>query len=128
MVVQEWEMEYYFAGDTLYVSETAGEFSTAPTGTALIQRVAVVLRKHATLGRIEINVQPRQNSSPNYIDIVGTVSGAGLIAGGEFYDPYKANRSCYCIIHFLFFPSFSSKAGMAGGLGLHSECPHRSSH
>lgn len=55
-------------GDCIYTSETAGEFSAAPTGTALIQRVGVVLRSHASLGRIEINIQPRQRSLPNLPD------------------------------------------------------------
>ena len=56
-------------GDFLYVSETGTTTNTLtntkPIGTALVQRVAVVLRKHASLGVIEIFGAGRSNDLPN---------------------------------------------------------------
>ncbi len=56
-------------GDNLYISETGTTgntlTNTKPTGTALVQRVAVVLRKHASNGVIEIFGAGRSNDLPN---------------------------------------------------------------
>lgn len=56
-------------GDDLYVSGTGTTgntlTSTKPTGTALIQKVATVLRSHATLGIIEVFGAGRSNDLPN---------------------------------------------------------------
>ena len=62
-------------GDELYVSGTGTTTntltSTKPTGTALVQKVAVVLRSHATLGVIEIFGAGRANNVPNeYLPLV----------------------------------------------------------
>ena len=56
----------FTAGDDLYVSGTAGALTaTKPTGTALIQKVAVVTRSHASLGSIEVFGAGRSNDVPN---------------------------------------------------------------
>ena len=56
----------FTSGDILYVSEVAGEFTNVkPTGAALIQNIATVLRSHATLGVIEIHSIHRTNDLPN---------------------------------------------------------------
>lgn len=56
-------------GDELYISGTATSgntlTNTKPTGTALIQKVAVVLRSHATLGVLEVFGAGRSNDIPN---------------------------------------------------------------
>lgn len=45
-------------GDVLYVSETAGGLTNVkPTGSALVQEVGEVLRSHATLGVVEVQLQ-----------------------------------------------------------------------
>lgn len=49
----------FSAGDIVYVSETAGAVtSTKPTGTALVEEVGEVLRSHASLGVVEVNLAP----------------------------------------------------------------------
>ncbi len=55
------------AGDSFYVSTTAGAFTgTRPVGaTSKIQRLGVVLRSHATLGVVEISGAGRSNDLPN---------------------------------------------------------------
>ena len=46
----------YSEGDTLYVSETSGTLtSTKPTGAALVQSIATVLRSHASSGVLAVN-------------------------------------------------------------------------
>ena len=66
-------------GDVLYVSETAGAFTNVkPTGTALIQNIATVLRSHASLGEIQIISINRSNDLPNIANAnlwVGNASG-----------------------------------------------------
>ncbi len=56
-------------GDELYISETGTSgntlTNTKPTGTALIQKVAEVLRSHATLGVIEVYGPGQVNALPN---------------------------------------------------------------
>lgn len=79
----------FSAGDFLYVSgqTTTGQTLTnvKPTGaTEQIQRVAVVLRSHASNGVIEIFGAGRENDSPNYMDIPGTVSGQDIIITADF--------------------------------------------
>jgi len=44
----------FSVGDTVYVSETAGEFSTKPTGSALVQPIGIVVVSHASTGRLFI--------------------------------------------------------------------------
>jgi hypothetical protein len=59
-------------GDSLYISTvgTTGNTLTnvKPTGTALIQKVAIVLRSHATLGVIDVVGAGRTNDLPNIPD------------------------------------------------------------
>lgn len=56
----------YTVGDALYVSGTAGALTaTRPTGTALIQEVAVVLRVHATLGVLQVIPGSEVQGLPN---------------------------------------------------------------
>jgi hypothetical protein len=53
-------------GDPLFVSETTGELtSTRPTGSALVQKLGIVLRSHATLGVLELVGAGRSNDIPN---------------------------------------------------------------
>lgn len=53
-------------GDDLYVSETAGELTaTKPQNGAEVQKMAVVLRVHATLGIIDVVGAGRSNDLPN---------------------------------------------------------------
>jgi len=62
--------------DDLFVSETPGELTDVkPTGVALIQKIAIVLRSHASLGVIEIIGAGRENDIPNTMsDTVFTVA------------------------------------------------------
>ena len=69
-------------GDELYISNvgTTGNTltSTKPVGTDLIQKVAIVLRSHATLGIIEVVGAGRINDLPNIADTkiwIGDASG-----------------------------------------------------
>ncbi len=59
----------YSEDDPLYVSEVAGELTdVAPTGTALVQQIAIVARSHATDGRIGVVGAGRANELPNLAD------------------------------------------------------------
>lgn len=55
----------YAAGQSLYVNGTGVLTTTKPTGTALIQKVGVVSRSHATAGSIVIQGAGRVNDLPN---------------------------------------------------------------
>ena len=57
-------------GDELYVSETAGEFTaTKPTAyTSQVQKIAVVIKSHASNGLIKVFGAGRTNDVPNRID------------------------------------------------------------
>ena len=57
-------------GDELYVSETAGEFTaTKPTAyTSQVQKIAVVIKSHASNGLIKVFGAGRANDVPNQID------------------------------------------------------------
>ena len=55
----------FTAGDELYVN-TNGDFTNVkPTGTALIQKIAVVIKSHASNGSIEVFGAGRSNDVPN---------------------------------------------------------------
>jgi len=82
----------FTASDVLYVSETAGnKTAIAPTGTALIQKIGVVLRSHATLGVIEI-LRSGLNNLPNIASAnfwLGNASGVATpvtMSGGATMD------------------------------------------
>ena len=57
----------FTSGATIYVSETAGEFTeTKPTGTALIQNIGTVLKVGGVgVGRIKVTSMDRTNALPN---------------------------------------------------------------
>jgi hypothetical protein len=57
-------------GDELYVSETAGEFTaTKPTAfSSQVQKIAVVIKSHATNGLIKVFGAGRANDVPNRVD------------------------------------------------------------
>jgi len=67
--LKDMDTDSWNVGDELYISETGTTTNTLtatkPTGTALIQKVAVVLRKHASNGVVEIFGAGRQNDLPN---------------------------------------------------------------
>lgn len=59
----------FSVGDTAYVSTTAGEMSTRPSGTSEeVQAIGVVLRSQANNGVIQIIGAGRTNDIPNDID------------------------------------------------------------
>lgn len=55
----------YTAGDALYVGTSGGFTSTKPTGTALIQKIGIVIKSHASSGTIEVFGANRTNDVPN---------------------------------------------------------------
>ena len=55
----------YTAGDSLYVNTSGGFTSTKPTGTALIQKIGIVVKSHASSGTIEVFGANRTNDVPN---------------------------------------------------------------
>lgn len=57
-------------GDELYVSETAGEFTaTKPTAfSSQVQKIAVVIKSHASNGLIKVFGAGRANDVPNRVD------------------------------------------------------------
>lgn len=78
------------AGDALYVSPTtAGELTrTRPTGdTELVQKVALVTRRHATAGSVIVMGAGRTNDTPNdsYHGRYNTEAAARTVANGDFY-------------------------------------------
>jgi len=60
----------FTAGDELYVSETAGAFTaTKPTAfTSQVQKIAVVIKSHASNGSIKVFGAGRSNDIPNRVD------------------------------------------------------------
>jgi hypothetical protein len=60
----------FSVGDELYVSETAGEFTaTKPTPfTSEVQKIAVVIKSHASNGLIKVFGAGRSNDIPNRVD------------------------------------------------------------
>ena len=56
-------------GDEIYVSTTAGEYTTTrPTATnAQVQKIGLILRSHASLGIIDVIGSGRANDIPNDI-------------------------------------------------------------
>jgi len=60
----------FAAGDTVYVSTTAGALTTtAPTGeSSLLQNIGKVIRSHASAGSIKVGGAGRTNATPNLDD------------------------------------------------------------
>jgi hypothetical protein len=71
-------------GDSLYVSidpaTTLGLTNSAPTGTAVIQKVGEVLRSHATLGVIQVTGPARVEGVPNIPDGQFWIGDASAVA------------------------------------------------
>jgi hypothetical protein len=65
--VNGWDTSSWTAGDALYVDTTAGQLTNVrPTSkTAAVQKVAVVTRSHASLGRVYVIGAGRTNAIPN---------------------------------------------------------------
>lgn len=80
-------------GDAIYVSTTAGVLTnTKPTGTAGIQKVGIVLRVHATLGRIELIGAGRTNDVPNITsNFMWLGNGSGVATPINFDDEVSLN-------------------------------------
>jgi hypothetical protein len=55
----------FSAGDSLYVNTSGGFTTTKPTGTALIQKIGIVVKSHASSGTIEVFGANRTNDVPN---------------------------------------------------------------
>lgn len=57
-IIESLDTSAYSVGDLLYVSETAGALTdTKPTGSALVQRVAEVVRSNASTGAVWVNLE-----------------------------------------------------------------------
>jgi len=66
-IVSGFNTSGFSAGDELYVSTTAGGLTnTKPTATAEVQKVAIVLRSHASLGAVLVIGAGRSNDVPNF--------------------------------------------------------------
>lgn len=68
--IYELDTSGFSAGDTVYVSTTAGVLSnSAPTGeSSLIQNMGKVIRSHASAGSIKVGGAGRTNATPNLND------------------------------------------------------------
>jgi hypothetical protein len=66
----ELDTSSFSAGDTVYVSATAGSLTTTkPSGeSSLIQNVGTVIRSHASAGSIKVGGAGRTNDTPNLDD------------------------------------------------------------
>ena len=83
-------------GDDLYISETGTTTNTLtntkPTGTALIQKIGVVLRKHASNGVLEIFGAGRENDLPNLpSNNIWLGNGSGVPIENNFDTEVSAN-------------------------------------
>lgn len=63
--VNDIDTSAFTAGDELYVNTNGGFTNVKPTGTALIQKIAVVIKSHASNGSIEVFGAGRSNDLPN---------------------------------------------------------------
>jgi hypothetical protein len=73
----------FTAGDELYVSSTAGQFTaTKPTATTeQVQKIAVVIKSHASNGSIKVFGAGRSNDVPNLLTRDITIDGADFYFG-----------------------------------------------
>jgi hypothetical protein len=78
-------------GDELYVSTTAGEFTaTKPTANdELVQKVAIVIKSHASNGLIKVFGAGRANDVPNRIDRNVNFTDSSLLSFGNGVDFYQ---------------------------------------
>lgn len=74
----------FTVGDTLYVSETTGEYTIVrPANTALVQNIGTVLKVAGVgAGRIKVTSMDRSNDTPNLLDGTFWVGNASDIATG----------------------------------------------
>jgi hypothetical protein len=68
----------FSVGDELYVSATAGQFTaTKPTATTEeVQKIAIVIKSHASNGLIKVFGAGRSNDVPNLLTRDITIDGA----------------------------------------------------
>jgi hypothetical protein len=67
-LLDEWYTDDWDVGDTLYVASGGGLTSTRPIGTALLQNVGQVTRKHSSKGSVLTSGPGRTNAVPNIPD------------------------------------------------------------
>ncbi len=83
----------FTAGDTAYVSVTAGALSTRPSGTSdKVQAIGIILRSHASSGVIQIIGAGRVNDITNDIDHATDLQNVGTNAHSVI-DTHLANTS-----------------------------------
>ena len=83
----------FTAGDTAYVSVTAGALSTRPSGTSdKVQAIGIILRSHASNGIIQIIGAGRVNDITNDIDHATDLQNIGTNAHSVI-DTHLANTS-----------------------------------
>jgi hypothetical protein len=78
----------FTAGDEVFVGISGGLTTTKPTGTSYIQKIAVVVKSHATTGSIEIFGAGRTNDvpAPLYVDVPNGRVGIGETSPGVSLD------------------------------------------
>jgi hypothetical protein len=78
----------FTAGDEVFVGTSGGLTTTKPTGTSYIQKIAVVVKSHATTGSIEIFGAGRTNDvpAPLYVDVPNSRVGIGETSPGVSLD------------------------------------------
>ena len=78
----------FTAGDEVFVGISGGLTTTKPTGTSYIQKIAVVVKSHATTGSIEIFGAGRTNDvpAPLYVDVPNSRVGIGETSPGVSLD------------------------------------------
>lgn len=63
--VSGFDTSSFTAGDSIYVNTSGGFTATKPTGTALIQKIGIVVKSHASNGSIKVFGANRTNDVPN---------------------------------------------------------------
>lgn len=78
----------FTAGDEVFVGVSGALTTTKPTGTNYIQKIAVVVKSHATIGSIEIFGAGRTNDvpAPLYVDVPNSRVGIGETSPGVSLD------------------------------------------
>ena len=94
----------FAVGDGIYLSDTAGEFTTRPTDApSEVQKMGIVLRSHASLGVIEITGAGRTNDIPNKMsDAVARISASGdatKLVGFDLSGATTAKETTLAFVH-----------------------------